>query len=67
LAQNKIGLSQMTYLLNLSLPTYLPRPDYLPTDLNAMCQHLIGLKLNDLNKMNKNIKYPNILKFPHVH
>jgi len=57
----------MTYLLNLSLPTYLPRPDYLPTDLNAMCQHLIGLKLNDLNKMNKNIKYPNILKFPHVH
>ncbi len=48
LAQNKIGLSQMTWLLSLSLPTYLPRPNYLPIDLNAMCQHLIGLKLNDL-------------------
>jgi hypothetical protein len=49
LVQNKIGLSQMTYLPSLSLPTYLPKPNYLPIDLNAMCQHLIGLKLNDLN------------------
>jgi hypothetical protein len=48
LAQNKIGLSQMTYLPSLSLPTYLPRPNYLPIELNAMCQHLISLKLNDL-------------------
>jgi len=49
LAQNKITLSQMTYLPSLSLPTYLPKLNYLPIDLNVMCQHLIGLKLNDLN------------------
>jgi hypothetical protein len=39
----------MTYLPRLSLPTYLPMFKYLPIDLNAMCQHLTGLKLNDLN------------------
>ncbi len=58
--------------------TYLPRLGnvdnnaclpwaYLLIDLSATCQHLIGLKLNDINWINKTLNIEINLKLPHFH